>query len=615
MAGVHSLHRSGTPSSARWRRLAGACLLYTLGACGSSEAPTSADGTTSEEGSSSEPPGGSSSAPDSGTTSRGETGTTGTPGTTGTETSRGDATSSSASTGDATTSSRGATSSETSDGDESTSSSTSETGSTSEATAAETTGGQGEPGIDLETIVDTGDGLFLDGPSSLARAGFSVNGAGDVNGDGTDDLIVVAVGPENGEADGEAYVVFGGATLTSGDLDDLAEGAGGFTITGLETAWEKGRLVDGAGDVNGDGLDDLIVGSPDGNPNGNESGEAFVVFGKVDGAALTAAGLRDGIGGFVINGASANLRAGDDVSGAGDINGDGLADVVVSGGATYVVFGKSDTVAVELGDVGLGSGGFRIDAADAGDGAGASLAGAGDINGDGADDLVIGAPSVDGGGINTGRAYAVFGKDDTLAISLADVEQGLGGFEMNGEPAEFGDNAGASVAGRVDVNGDGLMDVIVGAPQSDQAGDNSGRAYVVFGKLDTVPVDLVDVVGGVGGFAINGEAPLDWAGRRVSAAGDVNGDGLDDVLIARFDADVAYVVFGSEDTTAVELAEVDEAGRGLTLWVEPAVASSTFEVAAVGDIDGDGLDDIAVGAPGANPSGNNSGRVYLLFGG
>lgn len=510
--------------------------------------------------------------------------------------------------------------------------STSETGTTgSETTGAETTGdettgdettGGVEPvGIDLEALVDDGAGLFLDGSSSLSRAGFSVNAAGDVNGDGIDDLIVLAAGPENGEADGRVYVVFGDAALAAGELPDIASGTGGFAVTGLETASEKGRLVDGAGDVNGDGLDDLIIGSPDASPNGDESGEAFVVFGKADGASVSAADLRSGLGGFVLNGEGFMHRAGYAVSGAGDINGDALADVLVSslvhgGGAgwTYVVFGKADTSAIELADVAAGAGGFQVVGDDFGDIAGASIDGAGDVNGDNVDDIVIGAPGLDASGINNGRAYVVFGKSDTTTVDLADVELGVGGFEINAEPGMFGDSAGGSVSGHVDVNGDGLQDLIVGAPLSDQGGDNSGRAYVVFGKADTAPVDLVDVVGGVGGFAINGAETLDWAGRRVAGAGDFNNDGMDDILIATLSEDLVYLVFGTADTETVELGELSETGQGLIFSIAPGVVSGSLEVGPIGDINDDGIEDFAVGAPGADPNGNSSGRVYVVFG-
>ena len=124
----------------------------------------------------------------------------------------------------------------------------------------------------------------------------------------------------------------------------------------------------------------------------------------------------------------------------------------------------------------------------------------------------------------------VFGKADTAPVNLSDVVAGTGGFVING--IDPGDNSGWSVSGAGDVNGDGLADLIVGARRAEPAGQKrAGESYVVFGKADGMPVDLSDVVAGIGGFVINGIDQNDGSGFSVSGAGDVNGDALADVIV------------------------------------------------------------------------------------
>jgi hypothetical protein len=154
----------------------------------------------------------------------------------------------------------------------------------------------------------------------------------------------------------------------------------------------------------------------------------------------------------------------------------------------------------------------------------------------------------------------VFGTADTDVIELSSVASGTGGFVINGEKAE--DYSGISVSSAGDVNGDGLSDLIVGAYGADIIGINEGKSYVVFGKSNTNAVDLSSIAAGTGGFVINGESNGDYSGSAVSSAGDVNGDGLDDLIVGTFWADSfrgrSYVIFGKTNTEAVNLANISK---------------------------------------------------------
>ncbi|MCF2873053.1 integrin alpha, partial [Octadecabacter sp. G9-8] len=152
-----------------------------------------------------------------------------------------------------------------------------------------------------------------------------------------------------GQSSGASFVVFGKSDGTAVELSDIEDGLGGFVINGVAEGDQSGVSVSGAGDVNGDGLDDLIVGANGDDPNGSFSGASFVVFGKSDGTAVALSDIEDGIGGFVINGVAESDRTGNSVSGAGDVNGDGFDDLIVgapgddtngsSSGASFVIFG------------------------------------------------------------------------------------------------------------------------------------------------------------------------------------------------------------------------------------------------------------------------------------
>lgn len=210
---------------------------------------------------------------------------------------------------------------------------------------------------------------------------------------------------------------------------------------------------------------------------------------------------------------------------------------------------------MNLSEIAAGTGGFAIDGEATYDYSGHSVSGAGDVNGDGLADLIVGSPEADFNGFFSGRSYVVFGKTGTAAVSLSAIAAGTGGFAINGESG--GGSSGFSVSSAGDVNGDGLADLIVGAYYSEPNGTNSGRSYVVFGKTGTAAVELSKIAAGAGGFAVSGEAPYDRSGISVSAAGDVNGDGLADLIVGAAYADPSarnsgrsYVIFSPESPSS-----------------------------------------------------------------
>jgi methionine-rich copper-binding protein CopC len=373
-----------------------------------------------------------------------------------------------------------------------------------------------------------------------------------------------------------------------------------------------------AGDVNGDGFDDVIIGAS----TPTNTGASYVLFGKATGftASLNLASL-NGRDGFLLTGVTAGDFAGAAVSRAGDINGDGFADLIVGAtgadpggksyaGSSYIIFGKSAAFSPTLKLSTLdGKTGFRLDGANANDWVGASVGSAGDVNGDGFGDLIVGASNANDG---AGTAYVVFGKAGGFAATMnVSTLTGVNGFQLPG--LGVNDHTGTSVDGAGDLNGDGFDDIVIGAPGANR---DAGVSYVVFGKANGFSASLdLAALDGVTGFRVEG-APGDSAGRSVSNAGDVNGDGFDDLLIGAWHADgskgASYVVFGKVDgfDPVIKLASLD-GGNGFKLTGNAALDLSGISVSSAGDVNGDGYADLIIGARDAV---SHAGASYLVYG-
>ena len=507
--------------------------------------------------------------------------------------------------------------------------------------------------IELSTLDGT-NGFILNGIDAFDISGRSVSSAGDVNGDGYDDLIIgaPAAGPNGNNLAGETYVVYGGANApgTDGvlDLSDL-DGTNGFILNGIDAVDYSGRSVSSAGDVNGDGYDDLIIGADAADPNGdNTAGETYIVYGGANapgtGGVLDLSSL-DGSNGFTLNGIDASDFSGRSVSSAGDVNGDGYDDLIIGAyradpngnthaGETYVVYGGASASGtggvLDLSDLD-GTNGFILNGIDAGDYSGRSVSSAGDVNGDGYDDLIIGAVGADqnvhGG---AGETYIVYGGASAPGtggrFNLSTLN-GTNGFILNG--IDTLDDSGWSVSSAGDVNGDGYDDLIIGARGGNPNGINSGQTYVVYGGASapgTNGVLNLSMLNGSNGFILNGIDADDYSGGSVSSAGDVNGDGYDDLIIGAYFADPngdrsgeTYIVYGGANAPGtggvLDLSDLDGTNGFILSGIDGGDQSGR-SVSSAGDVNGDGYDDLIIGARRANPNGNReAGESYVIYGG
>jgi hypothetical protein len=302
---------------------------------------------------------------------------------------------------------------------------------------------------------------WVEGDQVNARLGVSVSGAGDVNNDNYDDVIIGAQLYSNGEpSEGRAYVYHGGVSGLSGTPAWIGEED--------DTGARFGASVSCAGDVNGDNYDDVIVGADSydtGGPFHQNEGKAYVYHGGASGLSTTAAWTDEGNQEFAVYGHS--------VSGAGDVNNDGYDDVIVGAylydngesdeGRAYVYHGSASGLSVTEDWI------AESNQADAG--FGISVSGVGDVNGDGYSDVIVGAYLYDNGETDEGRAFLYAGSGSGLEFAPAWTE------DIDQADARFG----FSVSGAGDVNGDGCSDVIIGAPYYDNGQADEGGAFVYHG--------------------------------------------------------------------------------------------------------------------------------------
>jgi hypothetical protein len=405
----------------------------------------------------------------------------------------------------------------------------------------------------------------------LDELGTSVSGAGDVNGDGYADVIVGARRYDNGQTDeGRALVYLGSAA-------GLATTAA-WTVESNQASALLGSSVSTAGDVNGDGFSDVVVGAPLFDDGEIDEGMTFVYLGSPTGPGATPT--------WTAGGNQAGARFGGSVATAGDVNGDGRSDVLV--GALFHDNGQSDEgrAFAYLGSpAGLGATPSWTAESDQAASYFGTVGTAGDVNGDGFSDVIVGASSYDNGQDEEGRAYVYLGSAAGLAATPAWTVEG------NADQAELGSAVGT--AG--DVNGDGYADVIVGAPGWYNFELYEGKADVYLGSASGLST--------IRAWTAEGNSETAHFGFAAGCAGDVNGDGYSDVIVGAYGYDGSA---GGEGASYVYLGSASGLGAAAA-WTsvgDPA-AQLGYSIAAAGDVNGDGDSDVIVG------SSNGGARVYM----
>jgi hypothetical protein len=444
-----------------------------------------------------------------------------------------------------------------------------------------------EPGGTVEADPALLPDWYYEGDQKGAQFGYSVSTAGDVNGDGYDDVVVGAPVYNNGTENEGAVFVFYGTQF---------EGLQSFpavTLSGNQKGARFGCSVGAAGDVNGDQYDDVIVGACDYNNGLSKEGRAFLFYGSNAGLGTTP--------GWTFDGGQKDAHLGFSVGSAGNVNGDAFDDIIIGApqssngemreGQAYVFRGSASGP--------ITSTYWILEGNQAGALFGTSVATAGDANCDGYSDVIVGAPRFSDSQSAEGAIFLFYGSDVGLDVTP--------GWWVSSGQSESGFGTAVGTAG--DINGDGCSDVIVGAPQYDneQTEPDVGAAFVYHGA-ESGP-------GSGANWMAYSDYSLSGFGVSVGTAGDVNGDGYDDVIVGAHHYDypggereegAAFVYHGAEMGLHATAGRIFEGNKADTEF--------GYSVSTAGDANRDGFSDVIVGAPEYKHFTDPFGRAFGYFG-
>jgi hypothetical protein len=425
-----------------------------------------------------------------------------------------------------------------------------------------------------------------------AQMGLNANTAGDVNGDGYSDVIIGSPYYDAGQTDeGRAFVYYGSSTGLAATP--------AWTTESDQVSAEYGGSVASAGDVNGDGYSDVIVGCPYYDNGNTDEGKAFVYYGSASGLAVSPAWSGEGNQDNTNFAGTQNSAVGTGVACAGDVNGDGYSDVIIGAsrydngntdeGKVFVYHGSASGLSVTANWTAESDQNFAL--------MGNSIASAGDVNGDGYSDVIVGAYGYDNGQTNEGKAYLYYGSATGLSVSPNWTA------ESNVTIALFG----CSVACAGDVNGDGYSDVIVGAAFYANGQANEGAAFVYLGSASGLPVSY--------NWIVEGNLADASLGATVSPAGDVNGDGYSDLIAGGWDYTNGQSIEGAAFVYNGSASGLELISSSTPNDANQAFANFGISVSSAGDINGDGFSDVLIGASGYDDGANmNVGRVFVYHG-
>jgi hypothetical protein len=402
----------------------------------------------------------------------------------------------------------------------------------------------------------------------------------------------------------------------------ISETAGGFGGV-LDPGDIFGLSASSLGDLDGDGIGDLAVGNWGDDDGGVNQGAVWILFLNWDGTVSSEQKISETVGGFggVLDPSD---LFGVSVSSLGDLDGDLIGDLAVGAnrdddggtdqGAVWILFLNTDGTVKSAQKISETVGGFG-GILDPFDFFGNSVSSLGDLNGDGIGDLAVGAHADDDGGIDQGAVWILFLDSDGTVSSEQKISETVGGFGGVLDPVDLFGLSGSSLG---DLDGDGIGDLAVGAPDDDDGGTDQGAVWILFLNVDgTVKSEqkISETVGGFGGVL----DPDDTFGGPMSSLSDLDGDGIGDLAVAAArdddggtDQGAVWILFLNADGTVQSEQKISETVGGFGGVLDPGDFFG-HSVSFLGDLDGDGIGDLAVGAIQDDDGGTDQGAVWILF--